>query len=144
MVDLASPSPGASSGDPPGWAVRLVSVGGAPPGGAFGVQPTERRRCVSVTLEYAALGPGPVELRLETVILVYAGQSPLHGLEQRPVLFQDGAGTAPVRLADEPGALLVSPGQAHRGTFVYEFPVECREFRLYFGNCEAIPIVTGM
>ncbi len=122
------------------WSVRILKVTEGNLFGAFCVEAPRRFRYIAVTLEYVYHGAGWTELYTETVALVHIGSSPLQGLSHSPLLFFNEDTGEVHRLNEDSAVIRIEAGVPRYATFVYEFHHDCREFRLYFPGCEAIPI----
>jgi hypothetical protein len=122
------------------WSVRVLKVEEGCLFGAFYVETPRRFRYITLTLEYVYVGTSQTELYPETVALVHTGSSPLQGLSEAPLIFQNGEFDQAVWLADHAIVVSVEANVLQCGLFVFEFHQDCREFRLYFPGCEGIGV----
>ena len=147
MCNLASESPcgavACAGADGLPWAILSALASASDSVGEFSVGSPGRFRYSVVRLEYVYLGTGAGLFTPAMVILVHTGRSVFEGLAHAPVLFQDESAGQPVRLAEVPITVEIGRCVRRLGIFVYEFPAECREFRLYFPGCEGLPLSVG-
>jgi hypothetical protein len=133
-------------GPPPGqigapiWAVRITHLEAGQIYGALPRAAPHRFRYITLTLEYLYRGMDCTDLYPESIVLVCFGCSPLQGLAQPPLLFFDEDAGRLMWPDELPLALSIDAGMPHRATLVYEFHEDCREFRLYFPECDGIGI----
>jgi hypothetical protein len=122
------------------WTVRITCFEAGQMFGALPRAAPHRFQYITLTLEYVYRGTDRAELYPESIALVCFGSSPLQGLSQTPLLFLDEHTGHLIWPDEQPIALPIDAGVLHRATLVYEFHEDCREFRLYFPECDGLCI----
>ncbi|MBI5567965.1 MAG: hypothetical protein HY870_23915 [Chloroflexi bacterium] len=122
------------------WSVDITRVDAGQIFGALPRAAPRRFRYITVTLEYAYRGAGRAELAPDTIVLMCAGSSPLQGLTQSPGVYLDEETGHVLWPGEELIVLSIAADRLQRATLVYAFHEDCREFRLYFPECEGIAI----
>ena len=122
------------------WSVHITRVDAGQIFGALPRAAPRRFRYITVTLEYVYRGVGCAELDTDAIVLMCAGSSPLQGLTQSPSVYLDEDTGHVLWPGEEPVVLSIEAHSLRRATLVYAFHEDCREFRLYFPECEGIAI----
>ena len=122
------------------WSVRITRLEAGQIYGALPRAAPHRFRYVTLALEYRYWGADCADLYPESIVLVCFGCSPLQGLAQTSLLFFDEDAGRLMWPNEQSRALPIDAGILHRATLVYEFHEDCREFRLYFPECDGIGI----
>lgn len=92
---------------------------------------------VTVTVEYTYLGSEKISFYPEGVVLANVGANSLTGWSRTPRLYRN-ENSEIIDFQEATKVLILQSGDTFIDTFVYEFPIDYKEFILYFP--ESLPI----
>ena len=108
--------------------------------GEFFIPEDGKNRLVIVTIEYTYLSQGRAEFSPESVVLMNTSILGYVGWAKTADLYQAEGSSRIVDLDEESLTDYVDSGETKTEVFVWEFPRNYTDFRLFFPEAEAIDI----
>jgi hypothetical protein len=135
-----TPYPPPPTAPPARWDVAVLASEGTLEFGDFYIPEGSTTRLIHLTITYTYNGPGSAEFSPETLTLMNDSGTGFQGWAKPPVLYRADGQTNILDFANDSVIHNLASGTTRTEDFVWEWPTEYDQFRLFFPETEAIDV----
>lgn len=136
----STPYPTYTPYPPARWEVTVLSSEGTLEFGDFFIPDGSTTRLIHLRITYTYNGPGTADFSPETLTMMNASGIGFNGWAKPPVLYRAEGQTTVLDFANDSVVNSIATGTTLTEDFVWEWPTEYGEFRLFFPETEAIDV----